>query len=64
MPFQNQITIEVNKLLKEDREGKKEYRGKIKKILSIMKTMDLPNPELTNQNNSIVWFSKKNNDQE
>ncbi len=64
MPFQNQITIEVNKLLKEDREGKKEYRGKIKKILSIMKTMDLPNPELTNQNNSIVWFSKTNNDQE
>ena len=55
MPLQSQLTIEVNKLLKEDRAGKREHRIKIKKILTIMKTMDLYNPTVFRQNNNIVW---------
>ena len=55
-PFQKILTIEVNKLLKEDREGKKEHRFKIKRILLIMKFMDLVNPEIMRQNKEIIWI--------
>ena len=55
-PFQKILTIEVNKLLKEDREGKKEHRFKIKRILLIMKFMDLVNPEIVRQNKEIIWI--------
>ena len=59
LPIQKQVTDEVNKLLKEDRLGKKEYRQKIKKILSIMKTMDLSSPAiLKNEKKEFVWIEK------
>ena len=49
------MTDEVNKLLKDDRLGKKEFRPKIKKLLSIMKTMDLSEPKIYRKNEQIVW---------
>ena len=58
LPVQKQLTEEVNKLLKEDRFGRKEYRMKIKKILSIMKTMDLTSPKIIKENNAVVWVNK------
>ena len=58
-PLKNQLTMEVNKLIKEDRFGKKENRFKIKKVLSIMKTMDLYKPKIYRQNNNIVWENEK-----
>ena len=60
MPFQEEITAEVNKLLKEDREGRHEHRNKIKKVLYIMKIMDLRYPQLTRENNAIIWINKEN----
>ena len=58
IPVQKQLTEEVNKLLKEDRFGKKEFRIKIKKVLSIMKTMDLSNPKIYKENNAIIWANE------
>ena len=59
-PVQKQLTDEVNKLLKEDRFGKKENRMKIKRILIIMKTMDLPKPKIYRENNAIIWGNERN----
>ena len=58
LPVQNQLIEEVNKLLKEDRLGKKEHRDKIKQILNIMKTMDLSNPKIFKKNNVCIWESR------
>ena len=60
MSFQQEITVEVNKLLKEDRDGRHEHRNKIKKVLYIMKIMDLPNPDLEREKNAIIWINKEN----
>ena len=46
----------MNKLLKEDREGKHEHRNIIKKILSIMKTMDLNNPKIVKEKDASIWI--------
>ena len=62
MPVQKQLTEEVNKLLKEDRFGRKENRIKIKKVLSIMKTMDLTSPKIFKENNAVVWVNEKKDD--
>ena len=62
-PYQKELTIEVNKLLNEDRYGKFEHRNKIKKILSIMKTMDLTNPEITYENGAYVWINSGKKEQ-
>ena len=61
-PVQKQLTEEVNKLLKEDRFGRKENRIKIKKVLSIMKTMDLTSPKIFKENNAVVWVNEKKDD--
>ena len=58
IPVQIQLTEEVNKLLKEDRFGRKEYRMKIKKVLYIMKTMDLTTPKIYKENNAIIWANE------
>ena len=63
MPYQKELTIEVNKLLNEDRYGKYDNRNKIKKILSIMKAMDLTNPELKNEKGAYVWFNLEKKEQ-
>ena len=59
MPFHKEITTEVNKLLKEDRDGRHEHRNKIKKVLYIMKIMDLPNPKLEREKNAIIWTNQE-----
>ena len=59
LPIQNQLIEEVNKLLKEDRLGKKEHRAKIKQILNIMKTMDLSSPKIFRKEKSIIWENEK-----
>ena len=58
-PYQEVLTIGVNKLLKEDRDGRREYRIKIKKILEIMEAMDLENPMLIYENQKLVWRENK-----
>ena len=58
IPVQIQLTEEVNKLLKEDRFGRKENRMKIKKVLYIMKTMDLTTPIIYKENNAIIWANE------
>lgn len=47
MPFQNQLTDEVNQLLKDDIGGNKKHRDKIKRVLKIMRDMDLDIKKVT-----------------
>ena len=55
MQVKNQLIEEVNKLLKKDREGERENRMKIKKILNMMKIMDFENPIMNRVNDTIIW---------
>ena len=55
IPIQKQLTDEINKLLKEDRFGKKDSRLKIKNTLIIIKTMNLSHPKIYKENNAIIW---------
>ena len=57
LPCKEKLTIELNKLLKEDRAGRKEFRNKIKKITSILKTMDLTHPRLVKEKENIIWIN-------
>ena len=61
-PFQEKLTNEVINLLKEDRDGKKDNRFKIKKILEVMKEMDLPRPKITQEKNTFFWNNEINED--
>ena len=58
-PVQNDIYIEVNKLIKEDRNCNIESRPKIKTILKILYDIDLANPKIVKENNKISWISEK-----
>ena len=58
-PVQSDIYIEVNKLIKEDRNCNIESRSKIKAILKILNDIDLPNPSIVKENNKILWGLKK-----
>ena len=62
MPFQKKITLEVNNLLKEYRDGNENNGTKIKKILDTMKGMDLPKPKIKIENNSFFWINEINED--
>ena len=61
-PIQSDIYIEVNKLIKEDRNCNIESRPKIKVILKILNDIDLPNPSIVKENNKILWGLKKGTD--
>ena len=61
-PVQSDIYIEVNKLIKEDRNCNIESRPKIKVILKILNDIDLPNPSIVKENNKILWGLKKGTD--
>ena len=61
-PIQSDIYIEVNKLIKEDRNCNIESRPKIKVILKILNDIDLPNPSIVKENNKILWGLKKETD--
>jgi len=62
MPFHEKLTQEVIILLKEDRNGKKDNRFKIKKILEVMNEMDMPNPKITREKNVFCWSNGTNED--
>ena len=59
--FRNNIFIEVNKLIKEDRQGIREYRPKIKIVMRIIKDLDYEFPKLIKENNKISWIQEKEN---
>ena len=58
--FQINIFNEVNKLIKEDRNGNTEVRPTIKRVLKIFKDLDLENPKIMKENNRIVWIGDNN----
>jgi cullin 3 len=53
--IQNNIYIEVNKLIKEDRNCNIESRPKIKTILKILYDIDLSSPKIIREKNKISW---------
>ena len=59
--IQNDIYQGLNKLIKDDRDGKIEQRSKIKFILKMVDTLDFGNPQIIKENNKISWISEKNN---
>ena len=58
-PLEKDIFIEVNKLIKEDRNCNIESRPKIKTILKIIYDIDLVNPKIMKENNKISWIPEK-----
>ena len=55
--FKINIFIEVNKLIREDRNNNKEFRNNIKSVMEILKYLDLPEPKIIKENNKILWSS-------
>ena len=53
--YQENIHLEVNKLIKEDRKCNPEVRPKIKIILKIINDLDLISPKIVKENNKIYW---------
>ena len=60
LPFQKQLSDELNKLLEEDRNGNKAYRKKIQNILNRIKSMDLALPKIIMKKNVVVWTNEYN----
>ena len=58
--IQDKVYIEVNKLIKEDRNCNLESRPKIKTILKILYDIDLANPKIVKEKNKICWVSEIN----
>ena len=58
-----EIFIEVNKLIKEERNGNLESRSRIKKVMKILKDLDLEMPRIIKENNRIMWISEKEEDE-
>ena len=61
-PIQSDIYTEVNKLIKEDRNGNIESRPKIKKILKILFDIDLGSPKIVREKFKISWVSENKAD--
>ncbi len=57
--FKTDIFIEVNKLIKEERNGNLESRSRIKAVMKIFKDLDLEFPKIIKENNRIIWISEK-----
>ena len=55
IPLQGEIHKEVNKLIKEDRCCNIEQRPKVKIIMKIISDLDLANPKIIKEHNSIYW---------
>ena len=60
--FKTDIFIEVNKLIKEERNGNLESRSKIKSVMKILKDLDLELPKIIKENNRIIWISETGED--
>ena len=62
--IQNDIFLEVNKLIKEERKfNNKLFWEKIKKILKILKDLDLEEPKIIKENNKISFVSESDSNQ-
>ena len=64
IPIQNQIYKEVNKLIKDDRNGNKESRPKIRAVLNIIDNLDLISPIIIKEKDNIVWMAEKGSESE
>ena len=62
--IKKEIYIEVNKLIKEDRNCNKESRNKVKNVMRILKELDLDDPKIIKENNKISWIADKNGEKE
>ena len=60
--FKTDIFIEVNKLIKEERNGNLESRNKIKSVMKILNDSDLASPKIIKENNRIIWISETGED--
>ena len=60
--FKSDIFIEVNKLIKEERNGNLESRNKIKSVMKILNDSDLASPKIIKENNRIIWISETGED--
>ena len=58
--FQDKIFKEVNKLIKIDRNGNKEHRMTIEKIMKIFRDLDLEEPIIMKEKNKIFWVGDNN----
>ena len=56
------VYTEVNKLIKEEREGNIESRNKIKRVMKILKDLDLKEPKIIKENNKHTWTGKEEKD--
>ena len=55
-PLKDDIYKELNKLIKQDRNGNKESRNKIKSIIKILNDIDIDKPKITMENQEIKWI--------
>ena len=60
-PLKDDIYKELNKFIKQDRNGNKESRKKIKSIMRILNDMDISDPKIIKENNKIIWVMKEYN---
>ena len=58
--FKKEVFVEVNKLIKLDRSGNKDYRMTIRKIMKIFRDLDLEEPKIMKENNKIFWIGDNN----
>ena len=52
--FKIDVFQEVNKLIKEERNGNLESRAKIKGVMKILKDLDIEFPQIMKENNRII----------
>ena len=57
--FKTDVMLEVNKLIKEERNGNKESRAKIKGVMKILKDVDIEYPLIMKENNRIIWAEEE-----
>ena len=61
--LKEKIFTEVNKLIKEDRKGNRDYRPKIKNVMKILRYLDFQNPKIVKENNRIFWTDDLTNNE-
>ena len=64
LPSKEKVTTELNKLLKEEEDGKKENKEKIEKVNNIIKIMDFTHPKLVKEKGNFVWYDEIPKDKE
>ena len=55
-PLKDNIYKELNKLIKQDRNGNKESRNKIKSVMRILNDIDINEPKIRKHGNEYLWF--------